>query len=250
MKGVNRFIKTKMDFKDETYSWKNTSLLEFVLAGNCPHSWKEFFSRENVLAEIQKVSDRISEVIKAGKTVYPPPELVFRAFHVPVNRVKVVLIGQDPYHDGNAVGLCFSVPRTAKSINPSLQNIYTELENEGFSPKRHGDLSEWANQGVMMLNTALTVEKGDPETHLDVWYDFFELVLQEISQKSPEAVWMFLGTKAMKFSKYAKPERSVWSSHPSPLSAYKQSAKFPAFIGSGVFGKVNEMLQEKIVWDK
>ena len=110
------------------------------------------------------------------------------------NNVKVVILGQDPYHNGSATGLCFDV-KLGNALNPSLQNIYKELESEGFSPVKDGNLESWTRQGVLLLNTALTVREGEPESHLELWSDFSDKVIKKLSEKD-FVVWIILGKKA------------------------------------------------------
>lgn len=177
-------------FIDEEWSWKNMTLWQYVQERNLPQTWSDFFNREDIQKILQRISDDISEESKSS-VIYPPPNRVFRAFSLPLEKVRVILIGQDPYHDGNAVGLCFSIPPGAKT-NPSLQNIYNELESEGYKPKRTGSLVHWAQQGCLMLNTALTVEKGSPESHLKFWYPFAEQLLQYVSDNTKNVAWLLM----------------------------------------------------------
>lgn len=239
-----------MQFLDENWDW-NITLKKLVDEGSIPRAWKNFFQRTDIQADIQKISDFLEEERKKV-TIYPSIENVFRTFSLPLQDIKVVILGQDCYHDGNAVGLCFSVPKNRK-INPSLKNIYQELKNEGFEIKETGDLSHWHKQGCMMLNTALTVEKASPESHLHIWYDFTEKVLKEIATKTENVAWLLMGAKALKFRDLVKKSENVFAtSHPSPYSAYKGFGQVPAFIGSNVFRNINEFLEKngkgKINW--
>lgn len=236
-------------FIDEEWSWKNMTLWQYVQERNLPQTWSDFFNREDIQKILQRISDDISEESKSS-VIYPPPNRVFRAFSLPLEKVRVILIGQDPYHDGNAVGLCFSIPPGAKT-NPSLQNIYNELESEGYKPKRTGSLVHWAQQGCLMLNTALTVEKGSPESHLKFWYPFAEQLLQYVSDNTKNVAWLLMGKHAAEFKKLANKNghKIFITSHPSPLSAYRPFQSYPAFIGSGVFKQVNDFLDTgKIEW--
>jgi uracil-DNA glycosylase len=238
-------------FLDETYDWDTLTLWDYLCEGNVPSHWKDFFHREDVQKSLQNVSEGIMKKSK-GCTIYPPINKVFRAFNTPLNKVKVVVLLQDPYFNpGSAVGICMSVPPNVP-INPTLRNVYTELENEGYTPRRDGSLIHWADQGCLMLNTALSVEKGTAESHLHIWYDFSEKVLDYIGKNTRDVAWLLMGAKALAFEKYAleKNGHNVFvTSHPSPLSAYKGFRGYPAFIGSGVFNKIDKFLgKRKILW--
>lgn len=232
---------------EEEWSWNNISLWEFVKEKNFPIEWKDFFENENIQEELKIISEKIKE----SKIIYPPPNLVFRAFTISLEKIKVVILGQDPYHDGAAVGLCFSVP-TNRKINPSLQNIYKELENEGYHPNKNGDLSKWAEQGCLLLNTALTVEKSSPESHTGYWVKFTEKLINYISCNTTNIAWILMGKKALEFLpdiKNVENHKVFICSHPSPFSAYKTDGKHPAFFGSGIFKNVNKFLEtKKIEW--
>ena len=175
-------------------------------------------------------------------------ENIFKCFYLTyLSTIKAVIIGQDPYHNGSATGLCFEV-KLGNSLNPSLQNIYKELETEGFCPTRDGNLEQWAKQGVLMLNSALTVREGEPESHLDLWEDMFKDVLEKLSEKE-FIVWIILGKKAAEYKEYiTNPNHVILeASHPSPFSANRASNTQSAFIGSGIFKKVNQELYKKRV---
>ena len=233
-----------MQFIDEILNWNNVSLYNFVLEGNYPFFWRDFFTEENVVNEIEKISDTIN---LTPKIVYPELRRVFRAF-IPIEKIKIVILGQDPYHNGNAVGLCFSIPINA-AINPSLRNIYTEIENEGYDIIKNGDLSHWMAQGCFMLNTALTVEQGNPGSHSKIWANFTRMVVQHLNSKD-NITWLLMGRNAISMEKYIvnRSHTIFRTSHPSPFSAYNSSGEIPAFMGSGVFRKINDLRNEKIVW--
>lgn len=246
----------KIQFLNEEWSWKNMSLWEYLEEGNYPrmsNGWSSFF-----ISHSQELY-RISEEIKTeahGATIYPPIHQVFRAF-IPMEKIKVVIIGQDPYHNGSAVGLCFSV-KPGNKINPSLRSIYKELKDEGYNPTENGDLIHWADQGCMMLNTALTVEKGCPEVHLAFWYEFTEMVIREVATYCKNVAWLLMGSKALAFKDCINQTHDVGheifiTSHPMPLSAYKGFRGHSAFMGSGVFRQINTFLAKKgrnpIKWD-
>jgi len=231
-----------ISFVDEQYSWKNISLLEFLDEGNIPSGWKDFFSREDVKKQISIISSDLDE-IRTRKIIYPPVYQVFRALYlVPVDKIKAVIIGQDCYHngtteyDGSAIGLCFSV-KPGNIVNPSLKNIYKELLLEGFNPKENGDLIYLAKQGILLLNMALTVERGNPGSHSCMWYDFSILLVKYISEKNSNIHWLLFGKDSHEVMGHIKGNFHC-TSHPSPLSAYKQCGNYPPFIGSGVFKNV------------
>ena len=209
---------------------------------NLCSDWTDFFYNE----EMEKKLLPIFESLKKEKKYYPDPENIFKCFYLTyLSTIKAVIIGQDPYHNGSATGLCFEV-KLGNSLNPSLQNIYKELEAEGFCPTRDGNLEQWAKQGVLMLNSALTVREGEPESHLDLWEDMFKDVLEKLSEKE-FIVWIILGKKAADYKEYiTNPNHIILeASHPSPFSANRDSNTQTAFIGSGIFKNVNQELYKK-----
>lgn len=180
----------------------------------------------------------------AHKTIYPPRDLIFNALETtPLDQVKVVILGQDPYHNPNqAMGYAFSVPAGEK-IPPSLQNMYKELENEYQMPvRRSGDLSDWASQGVLLLNPILTVEAHKPLSHQNLgWQQFTDAVLQQLNQQDQPIVFLLWGAQARKAKRFLNnPNHLVLeSAHPSPLSAYR------GFFGNNHFRTANDFLQSK-----
>ena len=174
------------------------------------------------------------------KTIYPAPEKVFNALNlVKYNEVKVVIIGQDPYHNPKqAHGLSFSVEEDVNSP-PSLINIYKELQNDlGCYIPNHGNLTKWAKQGILLLNSVLTVEKNKPNSHKGKgWENITEKIISLVSQKSEPVVFLLWGSNAISFaSKIAKHHLVLTAPHPSPLSAYR------GFFGCGHFKKCNDFL--------
>ena len=182
------------------------------------------------------------EVEAKTSTIYPEINKVFRAF-IPLDKIKVVILGQDPYHNGSAVGLCFSV-LPGNKVNPSLKNIYTELKNEGYSPVENGILTHWA-KNCCMLNTALTVRKGEADSHTHIWFDFSEKVIKYISDNTKNTVWLLMGSKALEFNPLIDEEKHTVfvTSHPSPFSAHRGFRYYPSFLGSNVFTQINDYLQ-------
>ena len=175
---------------------------------------------------------------------FPPRELIFNAFHqTRYHDVKVVILGQDPYHnEGQAHGLSFSVPRGV-SLPPSLRNIYRELEDDlGASPGLDGDLHHWAKQGVLLLNTVLTVEAHQPHSHRKKgWEDFTDAVIQKLVERESPIAFVLWGKPAQKKKDLIliPPHCIIESAHPSPLSARR------GFLGSRPFSKINDWLNEQ-----
>ena len=217
-------------------------------------SWKDFFEKEKGKAYFRKLEEFLDNEYK-NKVIYPPRDLVFNAFSLcPLDKIKVVIIGQDPYHEpGQAMGLSFSVPSTCK-VPPSLKNIYKEIEddcNEIFFNK-DGDLTYLANQGVLLLNSILTVEQGKPLSHNIKEYDeLYHNILKELDELDYPFVFMLWGGNAKKQSVYLKnPKHLVLcANHPSPLSANRGG-----FFGCKHFLKANQFLIqngiEPIIWTK
>jgi len=234
-------------FSNTEYSWKTSSLSQFLLEGNIPSGWKEFFSLNDVKNELQYISKTLERGnLECGNLIiYPPINQVFRAFYLThLKDIKAVILGQDPYHNGSAVGLCFSV-KLGNKINPSLRNIYKELETEGFSPNCNGDLISWSEQGILLINVSLTVIKGEPNSHSHIWANFSELLINYISDNA-KAQWLLFGNNAHTFGKQISNGKVKGiihkTTHPSPFSAYKSSKTAPAFFGSNVFKKIKDVI--------
>ena len=174
--------------------------------------------------------------------VYPAPDDIFNAFHLtPLSDVKVVILGQDPYHgDGQAHGLCFSVKPTVE-IPPSLENIYKELQDDlGCRIPNNGYLVKWANQGVLLLNTVLTVRAHEAMSHRGIgWETFTDAVIQIVNQQDRPIVFLLWGGAARaKASMLNNPNHLILEApHPSPLSAYR------GFFGCRHFSRANAFLQ-------
>jgi len=179
----------------------------------------------------------------SGKTIYPPHEQVFAALKLTeFKQVKVVILGQDPYHGTNqANGLCFSV-NPEQPLPPSLRNIYKELGNDlKCTPPSNGDLSHWAKQGVLLLNTVLTVEAGKANSHKGRgWEVFTDHIIKSLNHTSQPIVFLLWGSQAKaKSSLINNPKHTILSApHPSPLSAHR------GFFGSHHFSKTNQILVE------
>ena len=186
------------------------------------------------------------------KTIYPPKDHIFNALKLtPYKNVKVVIVGQDPYHgEGEAMGLSFSVNKDIK-IPPSLQNIYKELNDDLNIPiHQDGDLTKWAKEGVLLLNAVLTVEKDKPASHRNLgWEPLTDYIIKELNQKDEPVVFILWGNFAKEKAKYiTNPNHYIITSpHPSPFSART------GFFGSKPFSKTNNYLIKKnikpIDWD-
>ena len=178
----------------------------------------------------------------AQKTIYPSPENVFNSINqVPLEKVKVVIIGQDPYHEPKqAHGLCFSVENGVE-LPPSLKNIFKEIEAELGIKNTNGNLIKWAKQGVLLLNTVLTVEKGRANSHKNMgWENITRRIIQLVNEQNSPIVFLLWGSQAQAFSEYLNnPNHLVLKcAHPSPLSAYN------GFFGCNHFIKANEFLKQ------
>lgn len=181
---------------------------------------------------------------KRGTLVYPKSEDIFRAFELThFNNVKVVILGQDPYHGENqAHGLSFSVKKGIKTP-PSLQNMYKELSEdiEGFTTPNHGDLTHWAQQGVLLLNATLTVSAGKPGSHQKQgWENFTDTIIKTISDKKENVIFILWGKFAQAKVNLIDENKHfiIQSPHPSPFSAHS------GFFGSKPFSKTNKILQD------
>jgi uracil-DNA glycosylase len=178
------------------------------------------------------------------KTIYPPKDHIFNALKLtPYKNVKVVIVGQDPYHgEGEAMGLSFSVNKDIK-IPPSLQNIYKELNDDLNIPiHQDGDLTKWAKEGVLLLNAVLTVEKDKPASHRNLgWEPLTDYIIKELNQKEEPVVFILWGNFAKEKAKYiTNPNHYIITSpHPSPFSARS------GFFGSKPFSKTNNYLIKK-----
>ncbi len=203
--------------------------------------WKEFLKEEfnkNYFLEIKK---RYIQALNNNAIIYPPANLTFNAFNLtPLDGLKIVLLGQDPYHQPNqAMGLSFSVPYGVK-IPPSLLNIYKELKTDlNIEPSKSGDLSSWAKQGILLLNSILSVEAGKPASHSSWgWQEFSDAVISKLSLEKSGLIFMLWGN-------YAKSKKALIdtnkhfileAAHPSPLAR-------TGFLGCKHFSKANEILK-------
>lgn len=205
-------------------------------------SWKDALSEEFDKEYFIKLTNFVRNEYLSGKAIYPAPANIFNAFNLcPLNKVKVVIIGQDPYHEpGQAHGLCFSVLPPTR-IPPSLVNIYKEIQNDlGHQSVTNGDLTYWAEQGVLLLNATLTVQAHLAASHAGKgWEQFTDAVIREVA-KHDNVVYMLWGAYAQKKAEFVNPEKNLIlkSVHPSPLSASR------GFFGNHHFSRANQYLIE------
>ena len=206
-------------------------------------SWKAALHEEFDKPYMLKLSEFLRGEKAAGKVVFPPGPLIFNALNsTPLSRVKVVIIGQDPYHGpGQAHGLCFSV-QPGVPAPPSLVNIFKELQRDlNIDLPAHGCLQSWAEQGVLLLNTSLTVEQGSAGSHADKgWQPFTDRVIEVANARAGNLVFLLWGAHAQSKQKLIDTTRHLVlkSAHPSPLSAYR------GFLGNGHFSRANTYLQQ------
>ncbi|KQZ49659.1 uracil-DNA glycosylase [Rhizobium sp. Root149] len=214
-------------------------------------SWKAALSGEFNSAYMSDLRAFLLKEKEAGKHIFPKGSEYFRALDLtPLDQVKVVILGQDPYHGaGQAHGLCFSVQPGIR-IPPSLVNIYKEMQSDlGIPPAKHGFLEHWAKQGVLLLNSVLTVEEGKAAAHQGKgWERFTDAVIRAVNEDCSHVVFMLWGSYAQKKAAFVDQRRHLVlkAPHPSPLSAHN------GFFGSGHFSKANAYLisngREPVDW--
>ena len=213
-------------------------------------SWKEIIKNEFDKDYFIKLVNFLKEEKRGGKIIYPKGAHIFNAFNTtPFDQVKVVILGQDPYHGpGQAHGLSFSVPEGTR-LPPSLQNIYKELQsNLGVEPKSSGNLEHWAEQGVFLLNAVLTVRAGEPASHSNIgWTSFTDAVIRAISDNKEGIIFMLWGNFARSKKELIDSNKHyiLEAAHPSPLAR-------GAFFGCKHFSRCNEILvkteRQPIIW--
>lgn len=208
-------------------------------------SWKAVLAGEFQQPYFQAIKTFLVQAKADQKVIYPPGRLIFNAFNTtPFDQVKVVILGQDPYHGPKqAMGLSFSVPRGVP-VPSSLQNIYKELADDiqGFQLPRHGDLTHWAEQGVFLLNAALTVEHKTANAHKDIgWHQFTDAVIRKLSAEREGLVFLLWGSFARKKKALIDPLKHhiLESVHPSGLSAHR------GFFGCKHFSQTNAYLEAR-----
>ena len=206
-------------------------------------SWKRALAPEFEKPYFRNLAQQLHQEKREGRTIYPPGPLIFNAFNLtPFDRVKVVIIGQDPYHEpGQAHGLYSSV-KEGVEIPPSLQNIYKELHDDiGFEIPEHGNLTHWAEQGVLLLNAVLTVRAHAAASHQNKgWEEFTDAVIRAVNEVDRPVVFLLWGGFARsKKAMLTNPKHLVLEApHPSPLSAYR------GFFGCRHFSRANAFLAE------
>lgn len=209
-----------------------------------PDDWKNLLDPESHSAILEDINSFLSEEIQKGKEIYPPLSSIYRALELcPVDKVKAVILGQDPYHgEGQAHGLAFSVNKGIP-LPPSLVNIFKERESDlGIVPSSHGDLTSWAKEGVLLLNATLTVEKSQAASHQKKgWEIITKALLHGLAKRREGIAFILWGASAQKTAKGIDEKNHflLTSPHPSPLSSYR------GFFGSAPFSKVNKYLESR-----
>lgn len=213
-------------------------------ASHLPKDWQDLLKAEFDQPYMQSLQSFLMSEQDQGKTIYPPADQVFTALNLtPVNNVKVVILGQDPYHGPNqAHGLSFSVPAATSKLPPSLKNIYKELYADlGIPVATSGDLTRWAQQGVLLLNAMLTVEAKNAGSHQKRgWEEFTNRIIQLLSEHCDGLVFVLWGAYAQKKSALIDDSKHLVLKgiHPSPLSAHR------GFFGSKPFSLINQYLSD------
>lgn len=192
--------------------------------------------------QIRAMGDFLRTEHAAGHRTFPTGDDIFRAFARPMSEVKVLILGQDPYPTpGHAMGMSFSVHRDVRPLPRSLNNIYRELNDDlGIAPAEHGDLSSWADEGVMLMNRVLSVREGKPASHRNKgWEQVTQQAIEALVARDKPLVGLLWGADARRTAPMLAPYPCVESAHPSPLSASK------GFFGSRPFSRVNELLAQQ-----
>ncbi len=222
-----------------TYTQEQQAILD---KAQLPMDWKTHLASALLSPKMAQLREFLRQEYALGKEIYPPKHQIFNAFNgTPLSAVKVVILGQDPYHGaGQAMGLSFSVPSVIPKP-PSLQNILKELATDlGLPVSPHGDLTAWANQGVLLLNSTLTVEKEKAGSHQNQgWEEFTDSVIEVINEHTEHTVFILWGSYAKKKGRYIDTTRHLvlTANHPSPLSANRGG-----FFGTRPFSKTNDYL--------
>lgn len=206
--------------------------------------WKTSLTEFLLSERMDQLRAFLKSEIQADKVIYPPSSLIFNAFNTtPLQHVKAVIIGQDPYHGPNqAHGLSFSVQK-GLALPPSLRNIFHELNSDlGIAPAKHGNLTQWAEEGVLLLNSVLTVEAAQPTSHQKQgWEDFTDAVIDVLNEQRENVVFILWGAYAQRKGQRIDQERHLVlkAAHPSPLAANRGG-----FFGCKAFSKTNNYLEQ------
>lgn len=225
------------------------NLTKLLASTELSPAFREFFQAELMSGKFDSLMEFFNSPALNPQEIYPAPAQIFRVFRLPLKKIKVVILGQDPYHTpGVADGLAFSV-QTAK-LAPSLRNILKEVKSDiGQTIIQNGDLTPWLEQGVFLLNNVLTVEKGHAGSHRQIgWEQITEDCIKMLSTKLPHAVFILWGSDAQAKAKIIDSSKHLilQSAHPSPLSAYR------GFFGSKPFSAANQFLKshhlQEIKW--
>lgn len=236
-----------MGTREVFIGYKNTSIEEYIYDICMPPGWEGFFAKKNVRSILRGIGTIIGEALEDNDElqIFPKlPYLMYALFITPPEMIKVIIIGQDPYHGKNqAMGMSFSVQKDTP-LPSSLRNIFNELIGEGLMTciPEHGLLTKWAKQGVLMINAAFTVIEDSPNSHASLWTEFTSELLTYINKLKQPMVALLWGKYAHDLgNKYLSCEK-IMTTHPSGLSARKKSKTAPAFIGSGCFQRANKFL--------
>lgn len=241
MEAPKRKIKIVRRPNLDEWSWED------ILCKYVPPTWEEVFAQTT---EERKIIAQMltTKALPLYKELYPAKENIYKAFDItPFSKIRVVIIGQDPYPNKQAQGLSFSISPNDMQIPGSLRNIYKEIKAEipSFEIPCHGDLRKWARQGVLLLNMALTVPPGVKNAHHGVWMPFTVKTIKAIVEKRPKTIFVLWGNEAQKLVKPIGNAPTLISAHPSPMSVNNSfQSDFP-FMGNKHFIKINEILVEE-----
>jgi len=260
---------TKDNYPYQSWSEKYPNHIVSLNDLSIDHSWKDIFDKlktDKRYTEIEEYLSYCLESTKGKVKIYPYPDLIYSAFnHTPLDKVKVVFIGQDPYFNSElddnskiipqAMGLSFSVP-VGVTVPPSLANIYKNMvaNNELIKKPSHGNLEFWAYQGCLMINTVLTVQAGVANSHADYWVWCTDQIIKYISDNTKNIIFVLWGAPALdKLKLIDKTTHKILiSSHPSGLSCARPLRSYSSFNNSNHFGEINKYLEEngkeKIIW--
>ena len=209
---------------------------------NINTNWKDLIQQYD-FTEIDRLYEKNSD------NLYPPIHEIFRCFdYFNIEDTKVVILGQDPYHrEGQAIGLCFGVNHDIKTP-PSFRNIKKELLEDLNIELSDTTLEKWAIQGTLLINASLSVKEGSPASHMKIWSKFTQFIIQAIEDRCTDVIFVAWGAFAHKKMDNIKNNNLIVSSHPSPLSNKRPYKTYPPFSGSKPFSKINELLENEIIW--